>query len=68
MIISASNPQGNLYGFADLAETETGMIDTPVFRRLRRIKQISHVVLSRIWGFFDPSGMSELENVPCGQA
>ncbi len=34
-----------LYGFVDLAGTGTGIIDTPVFRRLHRIKQLSHAYL-----------------------
>lgn len=31
-----------LYGFIDLSETETKVIDTAVFRRLLNIKQLSH--------------------------
>jgi len=31
-----------LYGFIDLSETETKVIDTTVFRRLLNIKQLSH--------------------------
>jgi len=31
-----------LYGFIDLSETETKLIDTAVFRRLQNIKQLSH--------------------------
>lgn len=34
-----------LYGFIDLSETETRIIDTPVFRRLLGIKQLSHAYL-----------------------
>lgn len=34
-----------LYGFIDLSETETRIIDTPVFRRLHGIKQLSHAYL-----------------------
>ena len=34
-----------LYGFVDRAEIETGIINTPVSRRLRWIKQISHAYL-----------------------
>lgn len=34
-----------LYGFIDLSETETKIIDTPVFRRLHGIKQLSHAYL-----------------------
>ena len=35
-----------LYGFVDLSETEIRIIDTPVFRRLHRIKQLSHAYLA----------------------
>ncbi|MCH7647208.1 MAG: HD domain-containing protein [Thaumarchaeota archaeon] len=31
-----------LYGFVDLSEIETNLLDTPVFRRLHFIKQLSH--------------------------
>lgn len=34
-----------LYGFIDLSKTETQIIDTPVFRRLQGIKQLSHAYL-----------------------
>lgn len=34
-----------LYGFIDLSETEMRIIDTPVFRRLHCIKQLSHAYL-----------------------
>lgn len=34
-----------LYGFVDLTECETKIIDTAVFRRLHRIKQLSHAYL-----------------------
>jgi len=34
-----------LYGFIDLSETETRIIDTAVFRRLNGIKQLSHAYL-----------------------
>ena len=34
-----------LYGFIDLSEMETRIIDTPVFRRLHGIKQLSHAYL-----------------------
>ncbi len=31
-----------MYGFVDLSETETKIIDTTTFRRLQSIKQLSH--------------------------
>ena len=34
-----------LYGFIDLSNTETQIIDTPAFRRLHGIKQLSHAYL-----------------------
>lgn len=34
-----------LYGFIDLSELEIKIIDTPVFRRLHNIKQLSHAYL-----------------------
>lgn len=35
-----------LYGFVDLTEAETKLVDTPVFRRLQDIKQLSHAYLA----------------------
>ena len=35
-----------LYGFIDLSKIETQIIDTPVFRRLHGIKQLSHAYLA----------------------
>lgn len=35
-----------LYGFVDLTETETKIIDAPAFRRLQDIKQLSHAYLA----------------------
>ena len=35
-----------LYGFIDLSETETKIINTRVFRRLHNIKQLSHAYLA----------------------
>lgn len=35
-----------LYGFVDLTETETKLIDAPAFRRLQDIKQLSHAYLA----------------------
>lgn len=35
-----------LYGFVDLTETEIKLIDTPAFRRLQDIKQLSHAYLA----------------------
>ena len=60
-----------LYGFVGLSETETELVDTPIFRRLHSIKQLSHAFLvypSAIHTRFEHSlGCAHLAGRMCDQ-